>query len=286
MKAVILASGAGKRLRPLTDSIPKPLIRVGNKTLLDYQLESLVRHGIEGIIITTGPFKENLEEHVRSNYRFKVWFVNNPRYETTNYIYSLWLTKNLIDSDVLLLHGDLLFDDVLIGKLIAARDNRVLVNREIEPPEKDFKALIQNNRAAKIGVEISGPNAFFCAPLYKFSRVDFLHWLSQIGDFISRGKVNCYAEDALNEIFNEIALYPLYFKAYLARMASPSPWGSKPIALMSASTIILVSPLNVTLGFQPSSLFAFAGSAISTSASVGLKYSGSILTCSFQSKPA
>ncbi len=214
MKALILASGAGKRLRPLTDRVPKPLIKIGDKTLLDYQVESLIKHGIEGVIITTGPFKEKLEEHVRSNYRIKVWFVNNPRYETTNYIYSLWLTKNLIDSDVLLLHGDLVFDDVLIWKLIRAKDNRVLVNRKIKPPEKDFKTLIENNRIIKIGVELSGPNAYFCAPMYKFSKADFLRWLAEIDDFIMQGKINCYAEDAFNKISNEIVLRPLYFEEF------------------------------------------------------------------------
>ena len=214
MKAIILASGAGKRLRPLTDCIAKPLIKIGDKTLLDYQVQSLIKHRIKNIIITTGPFKEKLEEHVRSNYRIKVWFVNNLRYETTNYIYSLWLTRNLIDSDVLLLHGDLLFEDILIKKLIDAVENCVLVNRKTRPPQKDFKALIENDRVIKIGVELFGPNTYFCAPMYKFSKVDFLRWLAEIDDFIKQGKVNCYAEDAFNKISREIMLHPLYFKEF------------------------------------------------------------------------
>ncbi len=214
MKALILASGVGKRLRPWTNYTPKPLIRIGDKTCLDYQVESLIKYGIENIIITTGPFKEKLEEHVRSNYHVKVWFVNNPRYETTNYIYSLWLTKNLIDSDVLLLHGDLLFDGALIKKLTESKDNRVLVNRQIKPPQKDFKALIENDRIVKIGVDLSGPNAYFCAPMYKFLKQDFLRWLAEIGDFIKQGNINCYAEDAFNRISEEIVLRPLYFEEF------------------------------------------------------------------------
>ncbi len=214
MKALILASGAGRRLQPLTNRVPKPLVRVGNKTILDYQLESLIKHGIEKVIITTGPFKEKLEEHVLSNYHIEVWFVNNPRYESTNYIYSLWLTQDLIDSDVLLLHGDLLFEDVLIERLIEARDNRVLIDKEIMPPEKDFKAVIENGRITQIGVELSGPNAYFCAPMYKFSKVDFLRWMAEIDDFVNQGKVDCYAEDAFNKISDDLVLRPLYFKEF------------------------------------------------------------------------
>ena len=214
MKAVILASGIGKRLRPLTDRCPKPLLRIGDKTLLDYQLESLIKHGIQNVIITTGPFGGKLEEHISNNYRIKAWFVNNPKYEVTNYIYSLWLARDFIDSEVLLLHGDMLFDDILIGKLIEAKDNRVLVNKEITPPEKDFKALIKNNRIIKIGVEVSGPSTYFCAPMYKFSKADFLRWIAEMDGFINRGKVNCYAENALNEILREVTLYPLYLKEF------------------------------------------------------------------------
>lgn len=222
MKALILAAGTGKRLRPLTDSVPKPLIKIGTRTLLNYQLESLIKHGIEDVIITTGPFKEELEEHVRSNHRIKAYFVHNPRYETTNYIYSLWLTKNLIDSDLLLLHGDLLFDDVVMGKLLGAKDSRVLVNREIKPSEKDFNVLIEKDRITRIGVKLSGPNAYSCAPAYRLTRLDFLCWLDKIDDFIKQGKVSCYAEDAFNQISDQIVLRPLYFEEFCMEIDTPA----------------------------------------------------------------
>jgi len=214
MKALILASGTGRRLRPLTDHVPKSLIKIGDKTILDYQMESLTGHGVSKIIITTGPFEEKLISHVQGNYPAEVTFVNNPRYEVTNYIYTLWLTKSLVDEDVILLHGDLLFDSILIGKLIEAEGNRALVNKRIKPPKKDFKALIKNNRVVKIGVEFSGPDAYFCAPMYKFSMGDFLHWVGEIEKFIEKGHTSCYAEDAFNEISGEIVLRPLFFDEF------------------------------------------------------------------------
>jgi len=214
VKAMILASGAGRRLAPLTDQVPKPLTKLLDRTILDHQLESLVRNGINEIVITTGPFKEKLEAHVRGNWAVKAQFVHNPKYETTNYIYTLWLTKNVVDSDVLLLHGDLLFDDAVIGKLTEAKDNRVLVNRKIEPPEKDFKAAVENDRVTRIGVGLPSPNVYFCAPMYRLSKPDFLRWLAEMDEFIKQGKVDRYAEDALNEILEEIALRPLYFEEF------------------------------------------------------------------------
>jgi choline kinase len=214
MKAIILASGVGRRLRPLTDQYPKSLLRVGGKTLIDYQLEALEKHGICDIVITTGHLSKKLEDHVRKTGAASIQFVHNPEYERTNYIYSLWLTKGLVDEDIILLHGDLLFDSVLIQKLLEAQGNRVLVNRYMLSPEKDFKALIKRGRVVRIGVNLSGPGTFFCAPLYRFSKADFLLWLDKIEDFVRQGKVDCYAEDAFNEISAEVLLRPLYFKEF------------------------------------------------------------------------
>jgi len=214
MKAIILASGVGRRLRPLTDRYPKSLLRVGGKTLIDYQLEALAKHGICDIVITTGHLGKKLEDHVRKTGAASVQFVHNPEYERTNYIYSLWLTKDLVDDDIVLLHGDLIFDSVLIQKLLEARGNRVLVNRYMLSPEKDFKALIERGRVVQIGVNLSGPGTFFCAPMYKFSKSDFLLWLDKIEVFVRQGEVDCYAEDAFNEISDKVLLRPLYFKEF------------------------------------------------------------------------
>lgn len=214
MKALILASGQGKRLKPLTDHVPKPLLSVGEKTILDYQLEALMGNGFEQILITTGPFEEKIKQYVLGNYTIDVQFVHNPSYETTNYIYTLWLTKDFIDDDVILLHGDLLFDDNLIAKLKKAEQNRVLINRGIEPPKKDFKALIEEERVVEIGVDVFGQNAYFCAPMYKMAKTDFLRWIDEMEIFINRGKEGCYAEDAFNEISHEILLKPLYFDEF------------------------------------------------------------------------
>jgi phosphoenolpyruvate phosphomutase len=190
------------------------LLRVGGKTLIDYQLEALAKHGICDIVITTGHLGKKLEDHVRKTGAASVQFVHNPEYERTNYIYSLWLTKSLVDEDIILLHGDLLFDSVLIQKLLEAQGNRVLVNRYVLSPEKDFKALIKRGRVVRIGVNLSGPGTFFCAPLYRFSKAAFLLWLDKIEDFVRQGKVDCYAEDAFNEISAEVLLRPLYFKEF------------------------------------------------------------------------
>jgi len=211
MKALILASGSGTRLSPLTDNLPKTLLDIGGKTILDRQLTALAGHGVTSIIITTGPFCYKIEEHVRRNHHLDITFVHNPLYASTNYIYSLWLARDLIDSDILLLHADLLFDNMLVSRLLETNDNRVLVNRSVKPPEKDFKALIENGTVKRIGVDVTGTGAFFCAPMYRFSRDGFRIWLEEIDNFVRDKRVDCYAEEALNRVSDRIELRPLYY---------------------------------------------------------------------------
>ena len=125
----------------------------------------------------------------------------------------MWLTKNLIDDDIILIHGDMMFERKLLGRLLIKKySNCVLVNNKIEPPKKDFKGEIKNNLVKKIGVGLSGKNVFFLAPIYKFSKNDFKLWLSEIGNFVKKGNVNVYAEESLNNMFNQIKLHPVYFQ--------------------------------------------------------------------------
>lgn len=212
MKAIILASGIGKRLRPLTNDKPKSLVKINERTILEYQLDILSNCNIKSIIITTGPFEYQIKDLLKGKYPdLNIQYVNNPKYDTTNYIYSLWLTKDLIDEDIILIHGDLIFTIDLLKKMIKSKENVVLVNKTVKPPEKDFKVVIHDNQVEKIGVEFFGVNAFFSLPLYKFSFNDFSIWISEIEKEIKNGNVNCYAEDAFNNISNEIMLKPLYF---------------------------------------------------------------------------
>jgi len=213
MKAVILNSGRSTRLYPLTKYAPKALLKVDSKTILSHQVDKLIECGIKDLIITTGPFETKIKNYMkREHSSVKVTYVKNPKYRTTNYIYSMWLTKNLIDDAVVLLHGDLFFEEKVLKSLLKQKhENCVLVNREIKPPEKDFKAVIKNDRVFKIGIEFRGENAFFLAPLYKFSKSDYLFWLDEIEKSIKKGETKIYAENIFNRISDRIPLYPVYF---------------------------------------------------------------------------
>lgn len=213
MKALILNSGIGKRLRPFTNENPKCLTRLNGKTILEHEAENILHYGIKDFIITVGPFEEKIKKFMIENFpEANVTYVKNPNYSSTNAIYSLWLTRHLIDDDILTMHGDMVFDKKLLGTLLNdTNPNCALVNNKIGPPKKDFKGKIENDIVKLISVDISGENTFFLAPIYKFSKNGFNLWLDEIRKFVEDGNVNVYGENAFNNIYDKIKLHPVYF---------------------------------------------------------------------------
>ncbi len=213
MQAMILASGVGRRLQPFTDDTPKALLPVeGDKTILDLLLHGISGCGIEDVIITTGHLANKLETSATENYPdLKLTFVKNDLYDTTNYIYSMWLARNYINDDLLLMHGDMIVEHGLLKELCGQPDS-VLVNDSITPPEKDFKAEIENGYVTKIGVDLNKNSAIFLAPVYSVSREVFTRWMDVIDSYVKRGELNCYAENPLNEILGEEIIKPYYYK--------------------------------------------------------------------------
>lgn len=72
MRAMILAAGLGKRMRPLTENLPKPLLKAGGKTLIEHQIERLVQAGVTGIVINHFYLGSMIEAALGSGERYGV----------------------------------------------------------------------------------------------------------------------------------------------------------------------------------------------------------------------
>lgn len=144
MKAVILAAGMASRLRPLTSSTPKCLLKVGERTLLQRSMDALVREGIREFVIVTGYLHEQVEAFVSRTYGedISVRFIHNKDYETTNNIYSLWLARPEADGeDILLLDSDLLYDGDIVKRVLADKHENVLTLIRHELGEEEMKVV-------------------------------------------------------------------------------------------------------------------------------------------------
>lgn len=102
MNALILAAGLGKRLRPITNEIPKCLVKVGGRPMIEQQIDFLHQIGIFDICLVTGYRCEKLE-YLRLEKKVDIVF--NPRYDTCNNIYSMWLVKDRL-GDTYVIEGD------------------------------------------------------------------------------------------------------------------------------------------------------------------------------------
>ena len=215
MKALILNSGVGKRMGELTREQPKCMTPIYERhTILGWQLELLKQAGITDVVITTGPFADVLEAYALEQLP-SIRFVHNPRYNETNYIYSMYLARELLRDDLLLLHGDVVLERSVLEELLTVSKSAVAVERRIPPPEKDFKARLIRGRVREIGVHVFGEDCVASQPAYKLQRADMEIWLDAISQFCGRGETGVYAENALNTVFDRVEMIPVALKGRL-----------------------------------------------------------------------
>lgn len=211
MKALILNSGLGSRMGDETKTHPKCMtLLYGTETILSRQLKLLADVGIAEVVITTGPFADKLEEYCLSlGLPLRYTFVNNSRYAETNYIYSIYLARaEWMDSDMILMHGDLVFDRTVLEAVVGHDGSCMTVSSDMPLPQKDFKAVLANGQIKKVGIEFYN-QALGAQPLYKLTGHDWKVWSKKIDEFCAQGNVRCYAENALNEVLDEVQIYPL-----------------------------------------------------------------------------
>lgn len=210
MKALILNSGIGKRMGELTRTKNKCMAEIGkDTTILDWQLKMLMKANVCQVVITTGPFADHLMQYATDRYPgIDFTFCHNPEYDKTNYIYSIALAANALNDDILLMHGDLIFEESVLLDILNSPDSAMVIDKTLALPEKDFKAVVPADKITKVGIEFFD-NAYAAQPLYKLLKKDWDLWLENILNFCNKGNRNVYAENALNEISEQVEIYPL-----------------------------------------------------------------------------
>lgn len=210
MKALILNSGMGTRMGHITAEQPKCMTKISDKdTILSRQLRQLAEYGIEEVVMTTGYYDEILIKYCMSlELSLKYTFVKNEKYKETNYIYSIYCAKEHLKDDVILMHGDLVFDNQVLELLLNNEKSCMAVSSTQPIPAKDFKAVIREGRIDCIGIEFF-QDVLAAQPFYKMYYNEWKIWLNEIIEFCENDDVKCYAENAYNAIADKCSLYPV-----------------------------------------------------------------------------
>ncbi|MBL7026537.1 MAG: phosphocholine cytidylyltransferase family protein [Candidatus Marinimicrobia bacterium] len=120
LKAVILAAGKDKSLFPLTEDIPKTMLDIKGKTILERQIELLKSAGITDIAVVRGFKKDQI------NLSGLVFF-DNDGFEDTGSLVSLLHAREFLDTDTIVLYGDILFESETLTRLIESKGDTTLV---------------------------------------------------------------------------------------------------------------------------------------------------------------
>ena len=103
--AVLMAGGKGERLRPLTEKTPKPLLKVGDKAIIDHNIDRLITYGVQHISVTVNYLKEQLEEHYAQPHNgVQVQCVREPKFLGT--IGSIKFVEHFYNDTVLVMNSD------------------------------------------------------------------------------------------------------------------------------------------------------------------------------------
>jgi|APSaa5957512535_1039671.scaffolds.fasta_scaffold01680_11 L-glutamine-phosphate cytidylyltransferase len=158
MKAIIIAAGSGKRLGNKTKKIPKGLLEINGKTILERQIEILKNNGVQDIVIIIGPHKEKF------NFQ-SVKYVEDLEYEKHDVLLSLMAAKKEIKGEIITTYSDILFDEKILQEIIKSKIDIGVVTdlnweqkyekRSEHPKSQADNVIIENNKIIKIRKNIS-----------------------------------------------------------------------------------------------------------------------------------
>lgn len=208
MQAIILAAGMAKRLRPLTDSTPKCLLKVGGKTLLEMTINNILKNGVSSFVMVTGYRENMIKEHISQKFPgLDITYLTNSDYENNNNSYSLWMTKDYITGDSILLDSDILFDYRIISKLFAYPETNCLaVKRGHNLSEEEIKVIIDStNKIEHIGKHLAIAESYGeSIGIERFSH-DFFVKLGEVLErkIVKENNVNEFYEASFQELYDK-----------------------------------------------------------------------------------
>ena len=190
----------------LGEQIPKCLIEYNGETLIQRYLKILINSGIQDITIVVGYRKDQIIEHININFPDKYinYIVNQDHLKKEN-IYSVWVSRNSFNNDILMMDADLIFNANVMERIISYNKENFIVVRK-ETHENEMIVLIKNRRIISLSNNQTINNIDFdckaeSVGIIKFSKYAAKQFIGKIKLFVDSGDLNKYYEEAINLLF-------------------------------------------------------------------------------------
>ena len=156
MKAIFIAAGEGSRLGNLTKDLPKPLVDVNGKSIIERQISLLRKNNVNDIVVTTGYKKEK--------FTFKnIKYIHNPNFREQEQTGSLMVARSEIVGDILIMFGDILFEETILQQMLNSKCDIVIAidknweksyeERPDNPKSEADKVLIKDDKVIQISAK-------------------------------------------------------------------------------------------------------------------------------------
>ncbi len=218
--ALLLAAGSGCRLRPVTDDQPKCLTEIDGIPILERLVDCLSQQGFTRLVVVVGYLQEKVRRFLGSRMAgLSIEYVVNPRFGSTNNLYSLWLARKAVQESFLLLESDLLFEASLLRGL--QQPNKIAVS-SLQPWMNGSTVTIdrlQRVREIHLGdVEYADGLRYKTVNICSLSRLSWRKVVRRLERYVVAGRVNEFYERVFAEMVADGSL------SFLAVFFDPDSW--------------------------------------------------------------
>lgn len=224
MKAVILAGGKGTRLAEYTREIPKPMLKIGGKSILEHQIDLLIKHKVDEIIILVNYLKDVIINHFGdgSTYGINIRYFEEKKPLGT--VGGIKEVEDWLNDDFLVFYGDVMVN-MEISKLIQFHQKKqsdctIVVHPNNHPYDSDLVEINKEGRVTALHPKPHDHIKYYCnlvnAGVYIFK--------PQILNFLEKGKKADFGHDVFPRIYNQLNMYGYVTSEYLKDMGTPERW--------------------------------------------------------------
>jgi len=210
MNYILLVAGKGRRLKPLTNNIPKCLFKLDKETTVIERTIEMIKQNdnLANIIIVTG-YLQNLVKKTVSSYN--VTLIHNPFYKITNSIASLWFAKDYLKGETVIINGDIVVEEKIAKEILCCPvgEDKVLIDSSIKI-DGDYNVQISNDKIVVMSKELKSYFGEY-AGVTMLTSDGATKLNSKVVSMIEKGHYDQWYENALVQmIFDED--YVLHFK--------------------------------------------------------------------------